>query len=156
HRARRGQTREIVPHAPEPAAVEFPRADNRLVMKQREPDFFQNLQDEFSDGRAWLDRSVVLAYAVAAGLFVVLFTWLSEAAFEAFKHLHERFPWAVLVWTPCLTALIVWCTRRFAPGAAGSGIPQVMAALDSSLSPAMRSGLVSLRLTFAKIVLGAA
>src|SRR5690606_6744623 len=33
---------------------------------------------------------------------------------------------------------------------------QVMAALDSSLSPAMRSGLVSLRLTFAKIVLGAA
>lgn len=125
-------------------------------MRQREPDFFQNLQDEFSDLRAWVDRSVVLAYAVVAGLFVVAFTWLSEAAFELFKHLHGRAPWAVLVWTPCLTALIVWCTRRFAPGAGGSGIPQVMAALDPGITPGMRAGLVSLRLTFAKIVLGVA
>jgi H+/Cl- antiporter ClcA len=125
-------------------------------MKHREPDFLQNLQAEFSNGRAWLDRTVVLAYAVAAGLFVVAFTWLSETAFEAFKHLYGHTPWAVLIWTPCLTALIVWCTRRYAPGAAGSGIPQVMAALDDSLTPAMRSSLVSLRLTFAKIVLGAA
>lgn len=124
-------------------------------MRQREPDFFQNLQDEFSDVRAWVDRTVVLAYAVAAGLFVVAFTWLSEAAFELFKHLHGQAPWAVLVWTPCLTALIVWCTRRFAPGAAGSGIPQVMAALDHGITPGMRAGLVSMRLTFAKIVLGA-
>ncbi|MBX3609499.1 MAG: chloride channel protein [Hydrogenophaga sp.] len=124
-------------------------------MKHREPDFFQNLQDEFSDGRAWLDRSIVLAYAIAAGLFVVAFTWMSETAFEAFKHLHEAQPWAVLIWTPCLTAFIVWATRRFAPGAAGSGIPQVMAALDSGVTPTMRAGLVSLRLTFAKMILGA-
>lgn len=119
-----------------------------------EPDFFQNLQDELSDGRGWLDRTIVLAYAVAAGLCVVIFTLMSETAFEWFHHLHERAPWAVLVWTPALTAFIVWATRRFAPGAAGSGIPQVMTALDPHLPRDMRHRFVSVRLTAAKMLLG--
>jgi len=119
-----------------------------------EPDFFQNLQDELSDGRGWLDRSIVLAYAVAAGLSVVLFTLMSEAAFSWFEHLYALSPWMVLVWTPALTAFIVWATRRFAPGAAGSGIPQVMTALDPLLPLDMRHRFVSIRLTVAKMVLG--
>ncbi|WP_372657832.1 chloride channel protein [Hydrogenophaga sp.] len=124
-------------------------------MKNREPDFIQNLQDELSDGRAWLDRSIVLGYAVIAGLFVVAFTIMSETAFEWFKHLHEVAPWAVLIWTPAVTALIVWCTRRFFPGASGSGIPQVMASLDPQVDSRMRRHFVSLRLTLAKMGLGA-
>ena len=122
----------------------------------REPDFFQNLQDELSDGRAWLDRSIVLGYAVLAGLFVVAFTYMSETAFEWFKHLHATAPWVVLIWTPALTAGIVWCTRRYFPGASGSGIPQVVAALDPKVDPKARRHFVSLRLTLAKMVLGAA
>jgi hypothetical protein len=35
---------------------------------QQEPDFLQNLHKELKDGRRWLDRGIVLAYAVAAGL----------------------------------------------------------------------------------------
>ena len=50
---------------------------------------------------------------------------------------------------------VVWLTRRFAPGAAGSGIPQVMATLDPAFPPASRSTLVSLRLSLAKMVLTA-
>lgn len=119
-----------------------------------EPDFFQNLQDELSDGRGWLDRSVVLAYAVAAGLCVVVFTLMSETAFEWFGHVQTLSPWVVLVWTPALTAFIVWATRRFAPGAAGSGIPQVMTALDPHLPRDMRQRFVSIRLTVAKMLLG--
>ncbi|MFP5467968.1 MAG: chloride channel protein [Gammaproteobacteria bacterium] len=119
-----------------------------------DPDFLQNLQDELSDGQAWLDRSIVLAYAVAAGLCVVVFTIMSETAFEWFEQLRHLSPWMVLVWTPLLTAGIVWCTRRFFPGAAGSGIPQVMTALDPSLPRDMRHRFVSLRLTAAKMGLG--
>ena len=122
----------------------------------REPDFLQNLQDELSDGRAWLDRSIVVAYAVLAGLFVVAFTMLSETAFEWFQHLHQAAPWAVLIWTPALTAGIVWTTRRFYPGASGSGIPQVMAAIHPEVSSAARHHFVSFRLTLAKMGLGAA
>jgi hypothetical protein len=41
---------------------------------QQEPDFLHNLNQEFRDGRRWLDRTIVLAYAAAAGLCVVAFT----------------------------------------------------------------------------------
>ena len=131
------------------------KCHNRLAHMNREPDFLHNLHHELSDGRAWLDRSIVLAYAVLAGLFVVGFTYLSESAFELFQHLHEAYPWAVLVWTPALTAAIVWATRRYVPGASGSGIPQVMAAIDPQVNSVARRHFVSMKLTLAKIGLGA-
>ncbi|RST50110.1 chloride channel protein [Variovorax sp. MHTC-1] len=122
----------------------------------REPDFLQNLRAELSSGRIWLDRAIVLAYAVAAGLFVVAFTIASDWVFELFHSLHRSYPWAILLWTPSITAAIVWVTRRWFPGAAGSGIPQVKAALHPALPPERRNLLVSLRLTVAKIGLAVA
>lgn len=120
-----------------------------------EPDFLQNLRSELSNGRLWFDRAVVLIYAIAAGLLVVLFTLLSDWAFELFERLYGFNQWLVLIWTPALTAAIVWATRKYFPGSAGSGIPQVMAALDPATQPDMRGRFVSLRLTFAKIGLAA-
>lgn len=122
----------------------------------QDPDFFLNVQNEFSNGRAWLDRGIVLGYAVLAGLSVVLFTMLSEWAFEWFLHGYEAAPWAVLLWTPVLTALIVWVTRRFVPGAAGSGIPQVIAAQAPHLAADKRRHFVSVKLSTAKVLLSTA
>ena len=122
----------------------------------REPNFLENLRGELSNGRLWLDRAVVLAYAVAAGLCVVGFTLLSDWTFGLFQKLQQAQPWAIFVWTPAITAGIVWLTRRHFPGAAGSGIPQVMAALDPALPPEARGRFVSLRLTAAKIGLSSA
>jgi H+/Cl- antiporter ClcA len=34
---------------------------------------------------------------------------------------------------PLLTVALLWWTRRFVPGALGSGIPQVMLALDDDI-----------------------
>lgn len=110
---------------------------------------------EVSDWRLWLSRALVMAFAAAAGLTVVGFTWLSELALEAFFDLHTHWWWAPLFWTPLCTAIIVWLTRRLAPGAAGSGIPQVMAALDSSVDASSRGLFVSLKLSLAKIALTA-
>lgn len=122
-----------------------------------EPNFFDNLRQELKDGRRWLDRSIVLAYACAAGLCVVAFTLLADAAFELFLHIYRwQGGWAVLLWMPAVTAAVVWATRRWAPGAAGSGIPQVISALDSSLETGRRGRFVSLWLSFAKIVLASA
>lgn len=122
-----------------------------------EPNFFDNLRQELRDGRRWLDRSIVLAYACAAGLCVVAFTLLADAAFELFLHIYRwQGGWAVLLWMPAVTAAVVWATRRWAPGAAGSGIPQVISALDSSLETGRRRRFVSLWLSFAKIVLASA
>jgi H+/Cl- antiporter ClcA len=126
-------------------------------MHHHQPDVLQNLRQEFSNGRMWLDRTVVLAYAAMAGLSVVSFTFLTNHAFAWFERVyHWQGGWAVLLWTPAWAAAIVWATRRFAPTAAGSGIPQVIAALDPTISAAERPHFVSLRLTAAKMVLGAA
>lgn len=114
------------------------------------------LRREVADGAQWAARAVVLVYAALAGLAVVAFTWVAEAALHAFGSLRAQLPWAPLVVTPLGAAAIVWATQRFAPGAAGSGIPQVMAALDPALTPAQRSTLVSLRLALAKFGLTAA
>jgi H+/Cl- antiporter ClcA len=103
---------------------------------------------------AWLDRAVVLAFAALTGLAVVGFTLLAEAA----SHGHEmlrRWPtvgsYAVLLWTPALTVLLLWLTRRYVPGASGSGIPQVVRAVDEDLPPAQRHWLVSPRVALGKI-----
>lgn len=119
------------------------------------PDVQHTFRKELYDGRLWLNRGVVLAFAALSGLTVVGFTWLSELALEHFHALQQWQWWAPLLWTPLCTAAIVWLTRRYVPGAAGSGIPQVMAALTPGLSSSLRDAFVSLRLAVAKIVLTA-
>ena len=114
-----------------------------------------DLRRELGDWRLWTVRAVVVLLAAAAGLTVVGFTWLAEAAYGRFAALRALAWWSPLVWTPLCTAFIVWCTRRFAPGAAGSGIPQVMATLDTQVGDAQRGLFVSLRLSVAKILLTA-
>ncbi len=121
-----------------------------------EPDFLQNVRSEVANARLWLDRAIVLAYAVLAGLLVVGFTLLSDLGFSAFERINAINHWLVLIWMPAITAAIVWLTRRYVPGASGSGIPQVMAALDSSLPVSEMSRFASLRVSFAKIGLSAA
>ncbi len=110
---------------------------------------------EFSDWRPWITRVLVLAFAALAGLTVVAFTWLTDLAFAAFQRLAALPWWVPLLWVPLATAAAVWATRRFAPGAAGSGIPQVMAALDTTVAPSQITWFVSLRLALAKMLLTA-
>jgi H+/Cl- antiporter ClcA len=111
------------------------------------------LRREVSDWRLWWTRGVVVLAAIVAGLTISGFTWLAEQALDLFFVGRAWHWWAPLVWTPLCTAAIVWCTRRFAPGAAGSGIPQVMAVLDPAMPPERVGRLVSLRISAAKIVL---
>jgi H+/Cl- antiporter ClcA len=118
--------------------------------------FLDNVRAELSDGRAWIDRVVVFAYAIAAGLLVVGFTIASTWSFAMFERLYHFAPWLVLLWTPAVTVAIVWMTRRHFPGATGSGIPQVLATQDRMLPLTMVNRFVSLRLAFAKVLLATA
>lgn len=110
---------------------------------------------EFATPRLWWARAVVLGAASVAGLTVVGFTWLAEAALALFLKGTALAWWLPLLWTPACAAGMVWLTRRYAPGAAGSGIPQVMASLEPEIGPAQRGLFVSLRLSMAKIALTA-
>ncbi len=117
------------------------------------PRLAAHLQRELSDWRLWATRALVIVAAAAAGLTVVGFTWLTELALHQFFRLQIAVWWAPLLWTPFVTATVVWITRRWFAGAAGSGIPQVMAALDSKVDEQQRGLFVSLRLTIAKVLL---
>ena len=123
------------------------------------PVFGSGLADELVAGRLWLDRGIVMAYAAITGLLVVGFTLLAEAGHHGFEQLQGAGTWGrwlPLLWTPALTVAVLWWTRRFVPGAMGSGIPQVVRALEDDLPPASVSWLVSLRLALHKIGLVAA
>ena len=118
-----------------------------------QPDVAATLRGELADWRQWLVRLVVLGHAALAGLAVVAFNRLCDFAGRGFAAVQALHPLSPLVWTPALTALLVWLTRRYAPGTAGSGIPQVMAALQTG--GARRRRLVSLRVSLAKMGLTA-
>ena len=125
-------------------------------MRELKNNFWRNLRDDLAAGRQWRDRAVVLAYAVITGSVVVGFTLLAEAASKGFDRLlrvDTIGPWLPLIWTPALAVALLWWTRRFAPGAQGSGIPQVVAALEDHVPPHEQSRLVSLRLSLQKIAL---
>lgn len=119
------------------------------------PHVMSSIKRELYDWHLWSGRATVIAFAVLAGMTVVAFTWLTEHALMQFFVLHKAYWWAPLIWTPVSTAAIVWLTLRFAQGAAGSGIPQVMAALEPDAQGRSRPLFVSLRLSVAKMLLSA-
>lgn len=121
-----------------------------------EPDIWQNMRGELVHGSRWWNRAIVLAYALLAGLSVVVFTWLTDIGFAWFRGLYTASPWLVLLWTPLCTVLVVAITRRWFAGAAGSGIPQVMVAIEPQLPSALRSRFASLRLSAGKVLLASA
>lgn len=73
-------------------------------------------------------RLALIGGAVIVGLVALAFAEFADGAGHMFEGAVARYPYAPLVVTPLGFALIVWITRRFAPMAAGSGIPQVIAA----------------------------
>ena len=75
---------------------------------------------------------------------------LADTAQGWFAAACRLWPYFPFLATPAGFALAVWLTRRFVPSAAGSGIPQVIAAHHME-EVAARAGLVSIRGGLAKI-----
>lgn len=118
------------------------------------PPFLSSLGSELVERQNWRDRAIVLAYAALTGAVVVAFTLLAETAASGFSAVRAETvagPWLALAWTPLLTLAVLWWTRRFAPGAAGSGIPQVVHALDDDADPAEQRRLVSPAVSLHKV-----
>ncbi len=102
--------------------------------------------------RHWTLRLVFWGGAVLVGLAAVTLTELGNLANYSFGMIYGRWPWAPLFLTPGGIGLSLWLTRRFFPGAQGSGIPQVIATLDPQASDA-QTRLLSVRIAVGKILL---
>ena len=115
---------------------------------------FTLLRRRFASIR-WRTRLTLWGAATLAGLVVVMFARLADLALAQFAVQTAQRPWLPFLYTPLVGMLVVWLTTRFFQGAQGSGIPQVIAAtrLVHQGKPVER--LVSLRIAFGKIGLGA-
>lgn len=111
-------------------------------------------QYRITSAEAWADRLTIWLAAVAAGLSIVGFSFLTEFALERFYQIRNLANWAPLLITPLGGVVVVWLTREFFFYAAGSGIPQVIVAMDTSVKPAVIHQLVSMPIALAKCLLG--
>ena len=100
--------------------------------------------------------AVIVAVAILGGGIEALFAKLCDAAMLAHARLHVLAPWASLILLPLGFAGAAWLTRRFAPEAAGSGIPQVIAAAEERWTGRWGGQRVTLRTAVWKVVLSAA
>ena len=103
----------------------------------------------------WRTRLTLWFAAVCAGLAVVAFAKLAEAALSLFSMLIKAYPWIPIPLAPAVGMLTVWLTLRYFPGIQGSGIPQLLVATRQAALGRSVSAFVSLRIAMGKIVLGA-
>ncbi|AMG46141.1 chloride channel protein [Achromobacter ruhlandii] len=102
--------------------------------------------------RKSLPMALLLGGAALVALVSLGFAYLADLALEWNREWVGRVGWLALLVLPCALAALRWATLRFAPNAAGSGIPQVIGALSLPPGPSQRS-LVSLAQVLWKIPL---
>ena len=101
----------------------------------------------------WKRRLIFWSGAISVGLIAILFAVACERANTGFHQIVAISPYLPLIVIPAGFAAIVYITRRYFPGAQGSGIPQTIAALDPNESHEVREQMLSLRVTIGKIML---
>jgi H+/Cl- antiporter ClcA len=96
-------------------------------------------------------RLVFWAGALAVGAAAILFAKGANGALWIFHYAYHLSPFLPLLRSPLALVAALTITRRFLPGAQGSGIPQTIAAIRR---PELAdSGLLSLRIALGKIMM---
>ena len=105
--------------------------------------------------RRFWRTAVIVGVAILCGLAAALFARLCDAAMAAHSRLYAAAQWPTLLLLPAAFGVAAWLTRRFAPEAAGSGIPQVIAAAEQRWRGRWGGQRVTLRTAAWKVVLSA-
>jgi H+/Cl- antiporter ClcA len=100
----------------------------------------------------WRRRALFVLGGLTVGGLAVALAFLSDEAQAIFRQVRVDFWWSPFLITPFGLALAAWFTKRYAPNAAGSGIPQVIAARQLADTNA-REALVSIKTALFKIAL---
>jgi len=101
---------------------------------------------------AWKRRAALWGGAVAVALVAIVFAKASDAAFRVFQSIIAHSIWWALLVTPAVFALLAWLTSGALKPTRGSGIPQVIAALDVP-TPSFRLDNLSLGVSAGKLAL---
>lgn len=101
----------------------------------------------------WKRRIALWGGAVAVALVAIVFAKASDAAFQLFQRIIAHSLWWALLLTPGIFALLAWLTNGVLRPTRGSGIPQVIAALERPDDQAFRSANLSLKVSAGKLLL---
>lgn len=105
----------------------------------------------------WNRQLLLWGGAITVGLASALFALGSDLAFHGFRQLLAYTDYLPLLLTPLGLVAITWVTRRYFPGAQGSGIPQAIASLQAGKGEnPLRDSLLSIRTATGKVVLSMA
>lgn len=104
--------------------------------------------------RAWR-LAFIITVAVLGGLAASGYARLCDFMMETHSRLYAYARWPTLLLLPLGFALVAWLTKRFAPEASGSGIPQVIAAAEQRWTGRWGGQRVTLRTAVWKVVLSA-
>lgn len=102
--------------------------------------------------RTWRQRLAFWVGALLVGLVALGFAHLADLSIGTFKRVLAHSSWWPWLICPAGFALLVWLTQGFLKGTRGSGIPQVIVALDQRNS-ATRNALLSLPIALGKLLL---
>jgi H+/Cl- antiporter ClcA len=100
----------------------------------------------------WLrQHAALLLGAMSVGTVAFSYARLIDFGYARFLAFHSSHPLASLAVVPCVAALATWITRSQFIGAEGSGIPQVVAAVQSA-DDSTSARLLSARVMVGKIM----
>jgi H+/Cl- antiporter ClcA len=100
----------------------------------------------------WLQQHAALLFgAILVGIVALAYARLIDFGYAHFLAFHSSHPLWSLTVPPCAAALATWITRSQFAGAEGSGIPQVVAAVQSK-DDSTNSRLLSKRVLVGKIM----
>ncbi|HVZ79874.1 MAG TPA: chloride channel protein [bacterium] len=100
-------------------------------------------------------QASLLIAAIGVGFLATFYARLIAWAQALFSFLFQRYPWEVSLSGPLFFLAATWLVVRFAPEAKGSGIPQVLQAIDKTgieKAAGLSSGLVSIRTAVLKVL----
>lgn len=108
------------------------------------------LGHEFFAPAQWKRRVSLWAGGILVGIAAILFARASDLAFEGFRYVLGISQWLPLLLMPLAFAFLSWLTHGALRATRGSGIPQVIAALDEE-DAGFRQRLLSLPVVFCKM-----
>ena len=110
------------------------------------------LGHEFFAPHQWQRRAALWIGGVVVGLAAIVFARASDEAFVLFRKVVAFSPWLPLALTPAVFALLSWLTEGVLKPTRGSGIPQVIAAIEVE-DARLRQRLLALPVALGKMVL---
>jgi len=119
--------------------------------------FLKKIFDRINNDRLKTNLLQALPFWIASivtGLIAVSYTKLFELAQKANEYLVNLHEWLLIIITPICFLIAWWIVKRFSPFARGSGIPQVMAAIEYANPKDNHkiSLMLSLKIIFYKVV----